>query len=276
MTDIVNAQVARALSASLGASTAELSELIADKVRFLRWRSAVRTLEAAEKFARPYGGLKKAPPLKFFLPFMENCSLEEENDEVTLMWAQLLVSASIDFKSGHLLFMRILKEITAEEAKLLERIATHNKYSGNELYGLEDAEANFTRLSSPASPLNGIDYAANWAKGKRIIFEELQPPGVAVNWIYLMRGTHYPKDEIEDVDQSEFIVKSEEQISVDILLSLNLIHNLEQTHFSVSDGHDYELKCRAYCITAMGTAFYRECSGNRPDRPRPHQGVDYD
>lgn len=123
MHDFIQKEITNALSKTLGSSAAELSELISDKVRYLRWKSAVRTLEKAKIFAEPYGGLCKAPPLKFFLPFMETCSLEEDDEDVVDMWANLLVAASMEFKPGHLLFMRILREITGAEARLLRDIA---------------------------------------------------------------------------------------------------------------------------------------------------------
>ena len=42
----------------------ELGELIADKVRYLRWKSAVKTVEKAKSFSQPYGGLSNVPPIQ--------------------------------------------------------------------------------------------------------------------------------------------------------------------------------------------------------------------
>lgn len=122
MTDQVQNEIARAINTTLGAPLSETSQLIADKVRFLRWKSAIRTLERAREFASSHGGLKSCPPLKFFLPFMESCSLEEPNSDLVDGWARLLNSAATDFQPNHLIFSRILKEISSREAKVLAKI----------------------------------------------------------------------------------------------------------------------------------------------------------
>ncbi|MGV2136936.1 hypothetical protein ACQZ45_03060 [Agrobacterium sp. 16-2014-1-2a] len=128
MEDKVALEIGKAITTTLGTPLSELSQLIADKVRYLRWKSAIKTLERAREIAAKRGGTLSCPPLKFFLPFMEGCSLEPDHTEdggstdLTNEWANLLSSAAEELKSDHLIFTRILREITVREAKLLNRI----------------------------------------------------------------------------------------------------------------------------------------------------------
>lgn len=260
MSDIVEQSVSKALAASLGASVTQFSELIADKVRYLRWTSAVRTLERAKTFAEPYGGLAKAPPLKFFLPFMENCSLEENDDEVVDLWARLLVDASRNFGSGHLLFMRILKEITGSEARLLRAICHSTGRQRVAQDSLEEAETSWTLFSAQGSPLKEFDIAASWTATKAFIFEKFQLPGVAIDMVGygVIQDGQY--NEQETTLKSDTVFDGHGQISVDILVSLNLIKRVDQS-FTAANGVS-RAEGVAYVTTAMGGAFYTACSPN--------------
>ena len=259
MTDIIQTEITKALTSSLGSGAKELSELIADKVRFLRWKSAVRTLEKAKLFSEPYGGLMKVPPLNFFLPFMETCSLEEEDEDVVDMWAHLLVAASIEFRAGHLLFMRLLREITGSEARLLRDIAHANRFERIHSSALDDAIAGWQMFSAHASPLKEIDIKKDWNNTKRYVFEKLQLPGVMIEHLGLYDNSVTPKNEIESVFAADTILCNHDRISLDILVSLNIVEKVEQYYFQ-KDGH-LELNGVAFCTTAMGAAFYTECAG---------------
>lgn len=141
MQDKIAKEIGKAISSTLGAPLSEVSQLIADKVRFLRWKSAIKTLKRAREIADKNGGSLSCPPLKFFLPFMEGCSLEPDlvedkhSRDLSNEWANLLNSAAHELKSDHLIYIRILKEITAREANLLSRIIADGS--------LQDADISF-------------------------------------------------------------------------------------------------------------------------------------
>lgn len=258
MTDSVEKELSRALSASVGSAAAELGELFADKIRYMRWTSAVRTLDRARDFARQRGGMGQVPPLKFFLPYMENCSLEDDDDEVIDFWANLLVSASQRFGSGHLLFMRILREITGDEARLLRRIALVGRQGPVALSALEDALSNWEMFSAPASPFNTLETPFAWDRAKIVLFSEIVMPGIAVEHFALgmKGGDGNRRQEIESLDMVDTPLHTSDYISLDILVSLNVITKVL---------HEYErdnqhLEGAAYCLTAMGAKFFAECS----------------
>jgi hypothetical protein len=50
---------------------AEIGDLFDDKVRFLRFKSAAKTLNRAAKIAKENGISPKAIPMKFLVPFIE-------------------------------------------------------------------------------------------------------------------------------------------------------------------------------------------------------------
>lgn len=259
--DEVEKELAKALVSSLGSSVTELSELLADKLRYLRWKSAVRTLDRAREFARARGGLSKAPPLKFFLPFMENCSLEEDDDEVVDLWARLLVEAAREFKPGHLLFMRILREITGSEARLLRAIAHSTGAAAVSQSAIDEAVAAWEMFSAPASPLKGIDISGEWEGVRDFVFQHLQMPGVAIEHLGIERATETGFDEIASVRKNETVFDRHDQVSIDILASLNVIARVDQEFRQVAEGRaSFQLAGTAYCMTAMGAAFYASCA----------------
>jgi hypothetical protein len=126
LSDPVHDEIAKAIGSTVGAPLSEFSQLVADKIRYLRWKNAVTTLKKAREFASGSSKTHSAPPLKFFLPFMEGCSLEDSEFDLTDEWARLLNSASEQFRSNQLIFTRILREIGPIEARLMEKICSND------------------------------------------------------------------------------------------------------------------------------------------------------
>jgi hypothetical protein len=103
---------------------AEIGDLFSDKVRLIRYKSAVKTLNRAAEIAKE-GGLKPEEiPIKFLIPFIEDCSLEQEDSPLIEQWASLLASASKGFDPLHVAIKDVLKNISSKEAKLLETLGS--------------------------------------------------------------------------------------------------------------------------------------------------------
>jgi hypothetical protein len=98
---------------------AEIGDLFSDKVRFLRFKSAAKTLNRAAEIAKEQGISPKAIPMKFLVPFIEDCSLEEEDGPFIEQWAALLASASKGFDPLHVAIKDALKHISSREAELI-------------------------------------------------------------------------------------------------------------------------------------------------------------
>lgn len=103
----------------------ELLGSLGDKVRVYRKLSLLRSLSRAKAIADKEGIKLGEPSLKFLVPYLEDCSLEDPQDEALIdMWARLLVDASTKPKSEHSLFIRVLRELTGSEARLFHYIAS--------------------------------------------------------------------------------------------------------------------------------------------------------
>ena len=106
----------------------EVGNYIADKVRYLRYKSLLKIINKANKEAKLQGLSLQMPPLKFFVPFCEAASLEDEGDDddsltdLQSMWKKLLLDAVTNFDSRHQVFTRIIREITRNEVDFLRRM----------------------------------------------------------------------------------------------------------------------------------------------------------
>ncbi len=97
----------------------ELADWGADYIRFARWKTGVKVFTRAQEIAKDARIEPKQVPVKFLVPFMEKCSLEDEDSQLVDLWAKLLVSAFDDFGSKHTVFVDILSQIGPSEAKTL-------------------------------------------------------------------------------------------------------------------------------------------------------------
>jgi len=103
---------------------AEIGDLFSEQVRFLRYRSALKILNRATEIAKDNGIKPKELPAKFLVPFIEDCSLEEEESPLIEQWAALLASASKGFDPLHVAIKEVLKNISAKEAELLQTLGS--------------------------------------------------------------------------------------------------------------------------------------------------------
>ncbi len=108
----------------------EAADLLSDKIRFVRFKTALKTIRRAKELAEEENLDLKQVPLKFLVPFLEQCSLEEEDSELIEQWARLLVSAATEYDVHHPAFVDILSQIGPNEAKLLKHIWEIRKKEG--------------------------------------------------------------------------------------------------------------------------------------------------
>src|SRR5208282_1271237 len=99
----------------------ELIGWAGDAVRIHRARSALKCFSRTKQIAAEAGLVLKAPPVKFLSQYIENCSLEDETDnELIEWWARMLVDAGIKYKSKHVFYANVLKQLGTTEVELLE------------------------------------------------------------------------------------------------------------------------------------------------------------
>lgn len=101
---------------------AEAGEFLTDKIRYVRWKSSIKTLKRAQEIAQKNGISPKEVPVKFIVPFLEKASLEDESDPLIERWASLLANASGKVEFSKSVYIDILSKISNEEASLLDEI----------------------------------------------------------------------------------------------------------------------------------------------------------
>lgn len=104
-----------------GSPGLELGELIADKIRFRRYKAALKLSEKARELAQEKGIDPKEVPLRTLLPILEGGSNEEE-PEMADRWARLLTEAAQNPHSVPPGYPAILAELSPTDAQVLDRI----------------------------------------------------------------------------------------------------------------------------------------------------------
>jgi len=99
----------------------EVSGIIHDKLRFVRWRRLIAMGDEVNKILHERGvNESRAVPPKLALPIFEEATLEDD-DTLQALWNQLLANAMDPSFNGELRygFTDMIKNITGVEAKLL-------------------------------------------------------------------------------------------------------------------------------------------------------------
>lgn len=99
----------------------ELGELLADNVRYWRFKNQVNIILKAKSFLEQRGIQPKKIPLKTLAPLLEHSSWEEDPDMQT-KWASLLANAvSSDYSYDiHSTYVEVLNQLSPLEACLLD------------------------------------------------------------------------------------------------------------------------------------------------------------
>jgi len=96
----------------------EMGEVMADKVRFLRFKNSLRTFERAKQLLAEHEIEPQQVNIKILIPVLEGASLEED-DGLVEKWAGLLASASAN-EPFHPSFPQLLNELSPLDARILD------------------------------------------------------------------------------------------------------------------------------------------------------------
>lgn len=104
-------------------SLEELGGLLADKVKFWRFKNQVNIVLKAEEFLRKKGVTPQKIPLKTLVPLLEQSSWEEDSD-MQDRWASLLASAADQKSSSQIQssYVELLKQLSPLEARMLDQL----------------------------------------------------------------------------------------------------------------------------------------------------------
>lgn len=239
------------------------------KLRVYRQISLTRALKRAKEIAEAENLQLEEPPLKFLVPYLEDCSLEQPDDTKLIdMWARLLTSASSNFKSEHNLFVRILREITRTEAELFEHIVSHESH--RHCIGsrhLQDVESDwrdeyvYIELKKCILSLGGMKKILennNEPELEKIFRARNETPGSLIYFFDIAAGNkgEYPLDDIYTSPRSR-IDDDFEPISASMLKSLGLIGEYKSPEIWIDN---YCFIVFAYYVTGVGTQFTESCT----------------
>jgi hypothetical protein len=238
-------------------SLAEIGDLFSDKVRFLRFKSAVKTLNRAAEIAKEKGISPKAIPMKFLVPFIEDCSLEDEESPFIEQWASLLASASKGFDPLHVAIKDVLKNISSKEAALIEILGTtiepklfEDKVSSYQIMdhidvnidGIIGHHASKFKVAMPESYIDKL---------LRELIKKV--PVIPIFWhIPVQRGV------TRTVDTN---YSGADRGSIFLLERLEILKS-QEARFELSEDHDIADVVLSYAkLTAFGVEVFRECVG---------------
>lgn len=248
----------------------EVLGTIGDRVRVYRHISLLRSIKRAREIALEENLKIKEPSLKFLIPYLEDCSLEDpDNKELMEMWARLLASASSNKKAQRNIFIRVLKEISLPEAKLLEYIiseSTHLEYKNN--CWLDDAKYDWSdsylyikirdSIKDIGLPLN-----------EKFPFERLykefikshEPPGCIIVFFDIAFGekNNYPLDTAFTSPRTRYDDEYD-PVSIETLKSLGLIGEYKSPDIWFGS---YCFKVDCYFLTSLGADFVGVCIGSK-------------
>ncbi len=266
LTKNVSQAIGTAITGFVGPSANELGEFFADKVRFLRWKSSVKIIEKAKNISEDTGGINKTPDLKFFVPWMEAASLEDENSDLLHeMWANLLVSSarSNQESANAVLFIDILKKMTREHAEIFQQFFVEVKPCGrnySESPHNDNLDSFYSYLEDFLNP-NGvvsgeIPYKEWGPHFEEYVLEFFSTSGNLLH-NYNITGTlwhsSYSNQYFNDHDQQLALLEA--------LKVLGLIY--EVGHGTKPVFGKYSLSFLYYHLTNLGVDFFTSCGSHK-------------
>lgn len=262
------------VSAIFGPAAHEIGDYLADKVRFHRYRSLTKILN---KVQDKYGEQPRIPPYKFFVPFCEQASLEEDSDEVIIdIWAKLLNDAVKEFSSRHMIFLRLVKEITSQEAQLLYDICYRSRGVPDSVgvWGVSDAPGSISEAAIYNFLVEWVEHLPSGSAKpfRNHLIEKFEIPGVLIRHITFAKGERgvWPYGQADDDGTSDLaspLEKRYPRISFDILRGLNILNEVVTDEIWYNT---YMVTLSYFEISPLGVEFFSLCNGG--SRVLPQQG----
>ena len=228
--------------------------LLGDAVRLARVELAARITLRAKEIADATGLKLTAPPLKFLVPFYEKASIEDENEtQLTEMWANLLVSAGSRYSATQLRYSSILAELSGEQATILDAVV---KNFGDDGSGVDVWELEWQLMESRFTTDVKEDFKEESTTEALLekLLGKLCVPGVSVVTAACSGDTI---DEYLDFG-ADGTYEDSKAVSFEILCSHGLLTFVTTPFFPVGK---FELTATYYIVTKMGYDFWVACSG---------------
>ncbi len=231
----------------------EVMGTLGDQVRLYRIRSVLRVLNETKALAEAAGLKLKRPPLRFLAPFLEEASLNDDNDskddELVSLWANLLLQASEDDGRAKRLMVDVLSRLTARDAQNLEMIVRNSRTDAYSINQLVDVAFQFER-TDVIGILGEIQKTMEEDEALEKIVAEFEGHGITV----ISAGFYaFGEDNVYDVALPNEFFPDEDDLSLHALAALGLIK------FPVVLGGPHkggELNIILAIVTALGADFF--------------------
>lgn len=102
-------------------------DLLSDKVRIIRFENAIKTINRAQEICKKEKIKIEKIPINFLVPFLEQVSLQDD-DDVKEIWARLLTSAASDYDPILMVIKDSLARMTSKEVGIIEEICTIDNF----------------------------------------------------------------------------------------------------------------------------------------------------
>jgi hypothetical protein len=254
------------LSTVLGPSSAEVGQLLADKVRYMRWKNALIMLEKAQREMEARGLQPKEIPLKILLPILEGASLESDSENLQAKWSNLLTSAASGSIS-HPSYPKILSELIYSEARMLDYL-----YS----FELKFATRG-TELNKVNEQYNKRDNLSLWQQKRQEVFNTFDIPRDSFRLSKIREVLSFEKDEFSQAIDNLLRLRLSEhpekisEIAVVTSASLSKYEKKELQPSAEEEDDEYELDVdeesiinrvideNSIRLTKLGVNFMRAC-----------------
>lgn len=117
------APLQRLVDQLLGPAATEVGLTLGDSVKVWRFKRQLRLLQEVQRLIADSGKDIKPVAPRLFFPILEAASIEDD-DEMQTRWAALLASEATAVGSVHPSYIDILRQLTPEDAQLLETLCT--------------------------------------------------------------------------------------------------------------------------------------------------------
>jgi hypothetical protein len=195
-------------------------------------------------------------PNKFFVPFLEQASLEDPDSSLVDMWANLFVSASENFESYHTHFVSIISRLSHKQAEIFATIADAESEHDLE-FSLDNIETYYRQYRIKRRILEVFKKLTTITSSMddfcQFIHDQMDLPGLAI--VHASAENRKTK-EYFDIMFDYMFFEDSDAVDYSILEADGLISYVDTDFFGVGK---WDLLLLYYHLTPLGFHFAKAC-----------------
>jgi hypothetical protein len=210
----------------------------------------------------------KPVPTKFLVPFLEKASLEQPNDVLVELWANLLVSAGTNYNPHYIHFANIISQLSAQQAQLFQQLIGHDGAYSVQL-AMDSLQIEFIQNGFMQEYLQEAwkkkpprqKGLTPW-KALQNLFKFLNPIAIEIVHVELYETKNKKNGEGAAPPTSNY--NDDLQIDYEILAAVGLIRYVDTGEFRLDDR--WSAKVMFYHLTPLGLRFASACGILKDDK----------